>query len=326
MFLFHLTLFQRLTLAFNTHQSCDLCDLCILSDMWRRLPRHHSFLMFLCFSWVSGLLCFWCYFSKSSKNSWCSYTTSPSLSNNSINRYIVISHCLKYQFSRKSSNILPWFCHVANHQRNSPEKSWDALTFFFELGIQVIQPQSIKNWTMNDMITTQWLHLKVFWLRIPQVDDLTRLKVVGTRLANFNGKKHVWLGKFGAVFEDLKFNSLGSISTVKNNVVSPQCLSRLWWFLHGTALRKEGFDGSPCLWNGDMHVCHSTMTTLYSLLDFRFHLQRSATHRYKNLWRNVSLCSHVIFRHLGRGRKGISLCICWIGSQLKERLSLGGEK
>ena len=64
----------------------------------------------------------------------------------------------------------------------------------------------------------KWLNkLKVFWLRIPQVDDLARLKVVGTCLANFDEKntKHemglkklntlandkntlVWLGKFGA--------------------------------------------------------------------------------------------------------------------------------
>ena len=147
MFLFHLTLFQRLALAFNTHQLCDLCDLCILSDMVWRLPRHHSFL-FLCFSWVSGLLCFWCYFSKSFKNSCCSYTSSPSISNNIIDLYL----CFRGNLSLKAL-VLP----RCKPPKEFSEKSWDALTFFFELGIQVIQPQSIKNWTMNDM--TRWYEM-----------------------------------------------------------------------------------------------------------------------------------------------------------------------
>lgn len=198
MFLFHLTLFQRLTLAFNTHQPCDLCDLCILSDMWRRLPRHHSFLL-LCFSWVSGLLFFWCNFSKSCKNSCCSYTSSPSISNNIIDRYIVISHDLKYPFSRKSSNILDiGFCHVANHLRNSQKNPGMPWRSFLNLESKSSNLNPSKIGRCMDMITTQWLHLMIwngwtswifFWLRIPQVDDLARLKVVGTRLANFKRKK-----------------------------------------------------------------------------------------------------------------------------------------
>ena len=188
MFLFHLTLFQRLTLAFNTHQSCDLCDLCILSDMWRRLPRHHSFL-FLCFSWVSGLLCFWYYFSKFCKNSCCSYTSSPSISNNIIDLYL----CFRGNLSLNTL-VLP---------RCKPSKEFsrkilgcpDVLFWTWNPSHPTSIHQKLDDvWYDNDSITPsddmKWLNkLKVFWLRIPQIDDLTRLKVVGTHLANWKTKK-----------------------------------------------------------------------------------------------------------------------------------------
>ncbi len=63
--------------------------------------------------------------------------------------------------------------------------------------------------------------LKVFWLRIPQVDDLTRLKVVGTSLANSTEKKKKTKHEMG-------LKKLNTWQMIKTHGLAWQNLSILW--------------------------------------------------------------------------------------------------